>query len=123
MSEDRRSVTEFIHEPYKIIRVRDIIRMNKDDLVNMISTLESSNAYWVDGALFVSFAITESEELAKKEIEGETILDKIIFTKYERYTKTVKSSDNIEVSVLNVQTSRLYKDLIAWLKKQPIWND
>jgi hypothetical protein len=116
-------MTDFILEPYKTIRIRDIIKMNLDDLVNMISTLESSYAYWADGALFVSFAMNESEELAKKELQGETYFDKVIFTKYDKYTKTAKSSTNVEINVLNVQKSHLYRDLISWLKKQPMWNE
>ncbi|MCV0398878.1 MAG: hypothetical protein K5785_02650 [Nitrosarchaeum sp.] len=116
-------LTDFIHQPYKTIYVRDIIKMTLDDLLNMMSTLETGNAYWVDGVLFASFAMTDSEELAKKEIQGETYLDKIIFAKYERYTKTAKSSTNLEINILNVQKSQLYRDLIKWLKQQPIWNE
>lgn len=116
-------MTDFIHEPYKTIHVRDIIKMSLDDLLSMMSTLESGNAYWADGALFATFTITDSEELAKKEIQGETYLDKIVFTKYEKYTKTVKLSNNLEINVLNVQKSHLFRDLISWLKKQPIWNE
>jgi hypothetical protein len=67
--------------------------------------------------------MTESEELAKKEIQGQTYLDKVIFAKYENYTKTAKLSTNMEINVLNVQKSHLYTDLISWLKKQPIWNE
>ncbi|PIW32771.1 MAG: hypothetical protein COW27_03005 [Nitrosopumilales archaeon CG15_BIG_FIL_POST_REV_8_21_14_020_37_12] len=116
-------MTDFIHQPYKTIYVRDMIKMTLDDLLNMMSTLETGNAYWVDGVLFASFAMTDSEELAKKEIQGETYLDKIIFAKYERYTKTAKSSTNLEINILNVQKSQLYQDLIKWLKQQPIWNE
>ena len=116
-------MTDFIHHPYSKIYVRDMIKMSLDDLVNMMSTLESGNAYWVDGVLFASFTMVDSEELAKKEIQGETYLDKIIFAKYENYSKTVKSSTNIEVNILNVQKSQLYVDLISWLKTQPIWNE
>ncbi|QUC65478.1 hypothetical protein NsoK4_04340 [Nitrosopumilus sp. K4] len=116
-------MTDFIHQPYKTIYVRDMIKMTLDDLLNMMSTLESGNAYWVDGVLFASFAMTDSEELAKKEIQGETYLDKIIFAKYEDYTKTIKSSTNLEINILNVQKSQLYRDLIKWLKQQPIWKD
>jgi hypothetical protein len=117
----RYEMTEFVHEPYKTIHVRDIIKMSLDDLVNMISTLESGSAYWADGVLFVSFTITDSDELGKKEIAGETYLDKIMFTKYDKYTKTAKSSTNVEVNVLNVEKSSTYRDLTAWLKKQPSW--
>ncbi|MEM2160860.1 MAG: hypothetical protein QXN55_07905 [Candidatus Nitrosotenuis sp.] len=116
-------MTDFSYEPYKIIHVRDLIKMNLDDLISMISSLESANAYWSDGVLFVSFSISESDELGKKEMEGETYLDRVIFCKYDRYTKTAKSSTNVEVNVVNVQTSRLYHDLIVWLKKQPIWGE
>ena len=70
-----------------------------------------------------ALAMTESEELAKKEMQNEMFLDKIIFAVYENYTKTVKSSTNLEIGVLNMQKSKLYKDLIAWLKTQVIWNE
>lgn len=116
-------MTEFIHKPYEKIYVRDTIKLNLDDLIGMMSSLESANAYWVDGVLFASFAMTESEELAKKEMQNEMYLDKIVFAKYEKYTKTAKSSTNLEIGILNMQKSKLYKDMIAWLKTQSIWNE
>ncbi len=116
-------MTEFIHKPYTTIYVRDMIKMSIDDLLSMMSTLESGIAYWADGVIFASFAMTDSEELAKKEIQGETYLDKIVFAKYEKYTKTTKLSSNIEINILNVQKSSLYRNLVAWLKTQPIWNE
>jgi len=116
-------MTEFIHKPYNTVYVRDMIKMSLDDLLSMMSTLESGIAYWVDGVIFASFAMTDSEELAKKEIQGETYLDKIVFAKYENYTKTAKLSTNIEINILNVQKSHLYRNLVAWLKTQPIWNE
>ena len=76
-----------------------------------------------DGVLFVNFSISESDELGKKEIEGETYLDRIIFCKYEKHTKTAKSSTNVEINVINVQTSHLYSELVSWIKKQPVWNE
>ncbi len=116
-------MTEFIHKPYERIFVRDMIKLSLDDLIVMMSSLEAANAYWVDQVLFVSFAMSESEELAKKEMQNEMYLDKIIFAKYEKYTKTVKSSTNLEIGVLNMQKSKLYVDLIAWLKTQSVWNE
>lgn len=116
-------MTEFIHKPYTTIVVRDVIKMSLDDLLNMMSTLEAGNGYWADGVLFASFSMTDSEELAKKEIQGETFLDKIIFAKYEKYTKTAKLSTNLEINILNVQKSQLYRELVEWLKTHPIWNE
>ena len=116
-------MTEFIHKPYERIFVRDMIKLSLDDLIVMMSSLEAANAYWVDGVLFASFAMTESEELAKKEMQNEMYLDKIIFAKYQKYAKTVKSTSNLEIGVLNMQKSKLYTDLIAWLKTQSIWNE
>jgi len=114
---------EFTNRPYEKIYVRDMIKLSLDDLIGMMSSLESANAYWVDGVLFASFAMTESEELAKKEMQNEMYLDKIIFAKYEKYSKTAKSSTNLEIGILNMQKSSLYKDMIAWLKTQSIWNE
>ncbi|HJM25700.1 MAG TPA: hypothetical protein QF518_04065 [Nitrosopumilus sp.] len=116
-------MTEFVHKPYEKIYVRDMIKLSLDDLIGMMSSLDSANAYWVDGVLFASFAMTESEELAKKEMQDQMYLDKIVFAVYEKYSKTVKSSTNLEIGVLNMQKSKLYKDLIKWLKVQSIWNE
>ena len=65
-------MTEFVHKPYDKIYVRDMIKLSLDDLIGMMSSLEAANAYWVDGVLFASFAMTESEELAKKEMQNVT---------------------------------------------------
>lgn len=100
-----------------------MIKLSLDDLISMMSMLESGTAYWADGVLFASFAMTDSEELAKKEIVGETYVDKIIFAKYETFSKTIKSSTNLEIGVINVQKSHLSRDLISWLKQQPVWNE
>jgi len=116
-------MTEFTLKPYERIFVRDIVKLTLDDLIVMMSSLEAANAYWVDGVLFASFAMSESEELAKKEMQNEMHLDKIIFAKYEKYAKTVKSSTNLEIGVLNMQKSKLYVNLIAWLKAQSVWNE
>ncbi len=116
-------MTDFVHEPYGTVLIRDIIKVSTDDLLSMMSTLESGNAYWADGVLFASFAMTESEELAKKEMEGKTYLDKLVFARHDGYTETIKSSTNMEVNVINVRKSRLYRDLISWLKRQPIWDE
>ncbi len=56
-------------------------------------------------------------------MQYEMYLDKIVFSKYEKYTKTVKSSTKREIALLSMQKSKLYVDLIAWLKTQSIWNE
>ena len=115
-------MTKFIHNPYDTVYVRDIIKLDIDDLIGMMSSLEAAHAYWVDGVLFASFAMTESEELAKKEMQNEMYLDKVVFTKCLKYTKTIKSSTNLEIGVLDMSNSILYKTMIEWLKQQQIWN-
>ena len=116
-------MTKFLYKPYETVYVRDMIKLSLDDFIGMMSSLEAANAYWMDGVLFASFAMTESEELAKKEMQNEMFLDKIVFSSCKEYAKTVKSSTNLEIGVLNMQKSMLYKDLITWLKAQPAWSE
>jgi len=59
-------MTEFTHKPYDKIYVRDMIKLNLDDLIGMMSSLESAHAYWVDGVLFASFAMTNQKNWQKK---------------------------------------------------------
>lgn len=111
-------MTEFALRPYKRVYVRDIVRLDLDDIVGMMASLEAATAYWADGVLFASFAMTESEELAKKEMQDEMYLDKVVFAACKEYTRTVKSTTNLEIRVLNVSNSGLYRGLVAWLKGQ-----
>lgn len=104
--------------PYERVYVRDVIRLSLDDMVAMMSSLEAVSAYWAGGILFASFAMTESEELARKEMHDEMYLDRVVFTEHPEYTKTVKSSTNLEIGVLNVDSSGLYRDLALWARSQ-----
>ena len=40
-------MTEFVHKPYDKIYVRDMIKLNLDDRIGMMSSLDAANAYWV----------------------------------------------------------------------------
>ena len=115
------ALTEFVHEPYRIVHVRDVLKLSLDDLISMISALEPVSAYWCDGVLFAVFAVAESDELAKKEIAGETYVDRIVFAKHPEFSRTVKSSTNVEIGVVNVSGSGTYSSMVAWLKGQPAW--
>ena len=116
-------MTDFVYKEYDTIHVRDIIKVDRDDLIIMMSATESSMAYWADGVLFACFTMIESDELARKEMAGETYLEKIIFAKHNDFSRTIKSATNFEIPVVNVQGSGMYNKLIKWIKSQPIWND
>lgn len=116
-------MTDFIYEEYDEIHIRDIINADLDDFIAMMSYTEAGLAYWADGVLFACFAMTDSDTLAKKEIAGVTYIDKVIFAKYPKFTRTVKSAANFEIPAVNVSRSRLYSKLISWLKTHPAWQD
>lgn len=103
--------------------IRDVIPMELDDLITMMSGDGAGLAYWADGVLFVAFSADASESLARKEIDGTTYVDRLIFTKYTEFSRTVKSTTNFEIPVVNVQNSNFFDKLIRWIKSQPFWND
>ncbi|CAI9831330.1 conserved hypothetical protein [Nitrosopumilaceae archaeon] len=114
-------VTEFAERPYRRVHVRDLARLSTDDLVAMISSLETPSCYWAGGVLFASFAMTESEELAKKEMGDEMYLDRVVFARCERFARTVRSSGNLEIGVINMEGSAACRELAAWIKSRPAW--
>ena len=116
-------MTDFIFKEYSTVYIRDVIKVDQDDLITMMSSTESGLAYWADGVLFACFSMTESEELAKKELAGTVYMEKVIFAKHEKVSKTIKSATNFEIPVVNVQNSSMYKKLIEWIKCQSIWDD
>ena len=113
----------FIHREYKTVYIRDVVRMDLDDLITMMSGDTSAPAYWVDGVLFVAFSAEPSESISKKEIEGIVYIEKMLFTKYPVFSRTARSAINYEIPVVNMQNSKLFGELVKWLKGQPFWND
>ena len=103
--------------------VRDVVRVDLDDFIVMMSGTESGLASWADGALFMCYMITESEELTKMEMSGVMYMERIIFAQHAEFSRTVKSTDNFEIPVVNVETSKLYSDIVQWLKTLPVWNN
>ena len=116
-------MTRFVYEEYQTVHVRDVVRVDLDDFIMMMSGTESGLAYWADGALFVCYMITESEELARMEISGITYIDRIVFAKHPQFSKTIKSTTNLEIPAVNVGRSSLYSGLVQWLKSLPAWNN
>ncbi|MYB47497.1 MAG: hypothetical protein F4X71_07205 [Cenarchaeum sp. SB0662_bin_33] len=113
---------DFVHQEYDTVHIRDIIPMELDDIITVMSSVESGLIYWADGVLFVYFP-TETESAVEDTSEEDAYLDRIIFTKYPEFSRTVKSSTNFEIPVVNVQKSRLFAELVQWIKSQPFWND
>lgn len=97
--------------------------MDIDDLITVMSGVEPTLVYWIDGVLFATFITDAPESTEEKEIQGIIYVDRLIFTKYPEFSRTVKSTDNFEIPVVNVQNSRMFGELIHWLKNQPFWND
>lgn len=116
-------MTEFVHDEYDKVHVRDVMRTDLDDFIAMMSYTEAGLAYWADGVLFACFAMTDSEALAQKEMAGTTYIEKVVFAKHPKFTRTVKSAANFEIPAVNVGRSKLYAGLISWLKDHPTWRD
>lgn len=114
-------MTEFVYKPYDRIYVRDMVELGMDNFIDIISELDT-HAYWADGILFTSFGAAESEELAKKQLEGQMYIERVIFTRYNDYSETVKSTRNMSIVALDVRSNDTCRELVAWIKSQKVWD-
>lgn len=111
-----------MQKQYNSVIVRDIIKVDVDDFIAIMANADVGLAYWNNGVLFSYFLMPESEQLAVEESRGVSYLEKIVFAKYPKYTKTVKSTMNYEMPVVSIQGSTVHNEMITWLKTTPAWD-
>ena len=115
-------MTDFIHNPYKTVYVRDMIKMSLDDLLNMMSTLESGNAYWAEGVL-CELCHDRLWRIGKKRDDWGNISRQNYFFKIWKIYQNGKIFYQHWNQRIKCAKKPLYRDLISWIKTQPIWNE
>jgi len=95
-------MTKFKLEPIKQVIIHDLVQENLDNFLHQFLAQGQTTAKWVDGIIIDHTVIYSPEESYKKSIEGTKYYEKLIFVKFQKYSKKVKwNGGNYEIDLLN----------------------
>jgi len=115
-------MTEFKVEPIKQLIIHDLVQESLDNFLHQCLAHRITDVNWVDGVIIHYNVLNSPDELFKKSIEGTKYYEKLIFVKFQKYSKTIKwNGGNYEIILLNYSNNERFRELAKWIKSQPIW--
>ena len=115
-------MTGFKLEPIKQVIIHDIVQESLDNFLHQCLAQGKTTVPWVDGMIIEFILHYSPDESYKKSMEGIKLYEKLIFVKFQKYSKTVKwNGGNYEIILLNYSNNERFRELAKWIKSQPIW--
>jgi len=115
-------MTEFKLEPIKQVIIHDLVQESLDNFLHQCLAQGITTVKWVDGMIIDFTLIYSPDESYKKSLEGAKYYEKLIFVKFQKYSKNVKwNGGNYEIILLNYSNNERFRKLAKWIKTQPIW--
>lgn len=117
-------MTEFRIEPINEVIVNDLHQDSLDNFLYSYRCFGITTAIWVDGIIIQLVVNPKTKLFQKYDLIGKRLYEQIIFVKYPEYTKTVKSGkENYEIALRNYNNFPRFRELVKWIKSQPIWKE
>jgi hypothetical protein len=117
-------MTEFRIEPVNEVIVNDLHQDSLDNFLYSYRCFGITTAIWVDGIIIQLVVNSKTKLFQKYDLIGKRLYEQIIFVKYPEYTKTVKScKENYEIALRNYNNFPRFRELVKWIKSQPIWKE
>ena len=116
-------MTEFKRKSVKEVLVSELIQDDLETFLYTCSISNIDNAIWANGMIILIFPARATEKIIERQFEGSRIYDQVVFVKYPKYSKTVKSNGGIfELALRNYTNHPRFREFAKWIKSQPEWN-
>ena len=118
-------MTEFLHEPFEKIIVKNLVNEDLDNFIYQRLPHSSPEVFWVDGMIISipKLRYGAGEKEYDDMVTGIQYFEKVVFIKLPKYTLSVTWHDGVDyLRLLNYSNNAKFKELAKWIKSQPIWN-
>lgn len=109
------------YTPITHIQIMDVTKLSLKELAKRVQAMTQfgrpTMLNWAEGIAFLSIPMHfESDDLVKKYLEGEIVLQNIIYAPMPDYKTTIKVQ-TYDVYVLNQTPSKILRAIAKWLSK------
>ncbi|RLI46985.1 hypothetical protein DRO61_08575 [Candidatus Bathyarchaeota archaeon] len=110
------------YTPITHIQIMDVTKLSLKELAKRVQAMTQfgrpTMLNWAEGIAFLSIPMHfESDDLVKKYLEGEIVLQNIIYAPMPDYKTTIKVQ-TYDVYVLNQTPSKILRAIAKWLSKR-----
>lgn len=110
------------YTPITHIQIMDVTKLLLKELAKRVQAMTQfgrpTMLNWAEGIAFLSIPMHfESDDLVKKYLEGEIVLQNIIYAPMPDYKTTIKVQ-TYDVYVLNQTPSKILRAIAKWLSKR-----
>jgi hypothetical protein len=112
-------------ESFKEIIVMERTRFKTvDDLARFASIAvggKTTGVYWANGVVFIYYPLPTSTEIAAKALieEKKVYWAFVSYALMPQYRPIIETKERIVVPVIDMSTSKLFRNVGQWLKEQP----
>ena len=115
---------EIEYRPIKRVTILDCTKLSLKELANRIQTMTQLGQpiplNWAEGvAFFVMPLPVDTENLVERQLNGEVVLQNIVYALMSEYSPTIKAKP-FDVHVLNQTPSKVMRELSLWLKNHAV---
>ena len=123
MEQIEKQDTEFTIESVKQVIIQDLIHENMENFLHQCYVKGVVSTVWVDGVIIdPKNCIFRGDQEYRNVTNGIKFYEKLVFVKYQKYTKSVKwNGGNYELNLLNYNNHPRFRALAKWIKSQPVW--
>jgi hypothetical protein len=110
------------YTPITHIQIMDVTKLSLKELAKRVQAMTQfgrpTMLNWAEGIAFLSIPMHfDSDDLVKKYLEGEIVLQNIIYAPMPDYKTTIKVQ-TYDVYVLNQTPSKILRAIAKWLSKR-----
>ena len=112
------------YEPFKEVVIKEYVRFERiADLIYIFAQLRAGGApvslSWANGIVFIHSAmISETDQVIEDFLNGKVYWANVSFAEMPDYKPIFETKEKLQVPVVNLSSSEIFRQVAEWLKKQ-----
>ena len=115
-------MVKFEYQPWKKIIVHEVVKYSIEFFISQHSLGVQSGGIgrpltWADGVVFDRALFRETDDVIKEKLEGRLHYSSIAYGLLKKHQPQFKVEGNIRIPVIDVSNNKVFKEMVAWIKK------
>ena len=115
-------IVEFEYQPWKKIIVHEVVKFPIESFITQHSLGVESGSIgeplrWTDGIVFEIDTFRDTDDVIKEKLEGKIHYSSVAYGLLKKHQPEFKVKGNIRIPVIDVSNNKIFKEMVAWIKK------
>jgi len=116
-------MTEFEYQPWKKVIIHEVEKFPLQHFLSGASLGVQEGGVgrplrWVDGIIFEILHFRDTDDIIKEKLDGTVHWSSLVYAIHEKHQTEFKVAGSIRIPVIDLSRSKIFKEMITWLKKK-----